>query len=435
MGKYNNARFYTALTVFSLVGQIAWVIENMYFNVFMYNMFHATAEDISLMVLASAVSAAVTTILVGALADKIGKRKPFICIGYILWGISILSFAFLRVDVLSMYVTGVTSAMSLGITLTVIMDCVMTFFGSSANDACFNAWLTDSTTDSNRGAAEGINSMMPLVAILAVFGGFMAFDLSKADSWTTIYIIIGAAVMLIGVLGFFIIREPDIKPVKGKYISNVIYSFKPSVIVKNKTFYMALAAFSVFNISIQIFMPYLILYYTEALHMSNYVLVMAPAIIFASVATVFFGRRYDRVKFAKSIPYSIIFLAVGYIILSLFKAVPAVFAGSLLMMTGYLTGCAVFGALIREYTPAGMSGQFQGVRIVCQVLIPGAVGPMVGAAVLQGAQQVANSDGTYSFIPNRNIFIAALAVLAVLAAVLVPLLNMLKNKKSALSEQ
>ena len=43
------------------------------------------------------------------------------------------------------------SAASVGVSLTIIMDCVMTFFGSAANDACFNAWLTDSTNETNRG--------------------------------------------------------------------------------------------------------------------------------------------------------------------------------------------------------------------------------------------------------------------------------------------
>ena len=46
----------------------------------------------------------------------------------------------------------------------------MTFFGSSANDACYNAYLTDISNDSNRGKIEGINSSMPLIAILIVFG-------------------------------------------------------------------------------------------------------------------------------------------------------------------------------------------------------------------------------------------------------------------------
>ena len=45
-----NSKFWAALFIFSLMGQVAWVVENMYFNVFIYKMFHATAADISLMV-------------------------------------------------------------------------------------------------------------------------------------------------------------------------------------------------------------------------------------------------------------------------------------------------------------------------------------------------------------------------------------------------
>ena len=65
-------KFWVALTLLSLIGQIAWVVENMYLNVFMYKMFNATAGDISAMVAASAVAATLTTVLVGALSDKIG---------------------------------------------------------------------------------------------------------------------------------------------------------------------------------------------------------------------------------------------------------------------------------------------------------------------------------------------------------------------------
>ena len=79
-----NKKFYLALVIFSLVGQVAWVVENMYLNVFIYKMFNASANAISAMVSASAVAATVTTIFVGALSDKIGKRKLFICLGYIL---------------------------------------------------------------------------------------------------------------------------------------------------------------------------------------------------------------------------------------------------------------------------------------------------------------------------------------------------------------
>ena len=108
-----SSRFWLALVVFSLIGQIAWVVENMYFNVFIYKMFRASASDISLMVAASAFAATVTTLLIGALSDKLGKRRIFICGGYILWGVSIWCFALLRMDVIESLFPMAASAASM----------------------------------------------------------------------------------------------------------------------------------------------------------------------------------------------------------------------------------------------------------------------------------------------------------------------------------
>ena len=428
MKKTGNAKFLTALIIFSLTGQIAWVVENMYFNVFIYKMFHASPADISAMVMASAVAATVTTLIMGALSDKLGKRKVFMAGGYILWGVSILSFAFIRTDTVGLlFPAAAVSAVC--VTLVIVMDCVMTFFGSTANDACFNAWLTDSTNHENRGAAEGINAMMPLVAILCVFGGFMSFDLNQSESWTTIFLIIGIAVTLIGIVGFFIIDEPH-KKADGtdRYFANIVYGFRPSVMKQNPLLYLLLIAFALFGISIQIFMPYLILYYTEGLKMEGYVLVMAPAIILASVFTVIWGRVHDKVGFRASMLPSLGLLCAGYILLYFFRSTALVFVGSLLMMCGYLAGTAVFGAVIRDHTPEGRAGMFQGLRIAGQVLIPGLVGPAIGAWVLRDAETVIGDDGTESFIPNENIFLAALIAAVTLGLFLALLLHIMKKK-------
>lgn len=429
-----SSRFWLALTIFSLIGQIAWVVENMYLNVFIYKMFNASAGDISLMVSASAVAATLTTIFVGALSDKIGKRKVFICGGYILWGISILGFALLRIETIQSIFGMTVSAASVGISLVIILDCIMTFFGSSANDAAFNAWLTDTTDDTNRGAAEGINSMMPLVAILVVFGGFMFFDLDLPQSWVWIFAIVGAVVTISGIIGCFIIDKDKIEPSKTGLFSNIIYGFRLSTIVNNQKLYFYLGAFILFNISIQVFMPYLILYYEVALGMENYVLIMAPAIIIAAIATFFWGKVYDKRGLPFCLSVSLTALCSGYIILSLFKLTGLVFIGSLLMMCGYLCSMTAFGAKIRELTPKGKSGGLQGVRIFSQVLIPGVVGPTIGKMVLHKAKKVVNSDGTESFIPNVNVFWAAFAVAVILIIVLI-LGAMLYYKKPEKTEK
>ena len=424
-----GARFYIALVIFSLIGQVAWVVENMYFNVFIYKMFSASASAISLMVAASAISATVTTVIIGALSDKIGKRKIFICGGYILWGISIMSFALIRLDVINALFPSVVSAGAVGVSLVIIMDCVMTFFGSSANDAAFNAWLTDSTASGSRGAAEGINAMMPLVAILVVFGSFMSFDLNSRESWTTIFLIIGAVVLIIGVIGIFLISDPSIKISDNKScFKNIIYGFRPSVVKQNKALYISLLAFAIFNISIQIFMPYLIIYYNVSLKMDDYVLIMAPAIILASVVTALYGRVYDKKGFKMSVIPSILALMLGYVFLYFFKSTALVFVGSLLMMSGYLASMAVFGALIRDYTPENRAGMFQGLRIFSQVLIPGVIGPFIGSLVLRGAEVIKNDDGTTSFVPNQNIFLAAFLAAAVVWIVLFVIFKLTKKE-------
>ena len=77
---------------------------------------------------------------------------------------------------------------------------------------------------------------------------------------------------------------------------------------------------------------------------------------------------------------------------------------------------AVFGTGIRNETPEHMAGRFQGLRIISQVLIPGVIGPAIGAAILRNAEMITNSDGTRSFLPNHKIFLWALIVEIVLAA-------------------
>ena len=98
------------------------------------------------------------------------------------------------------------------------------------------------------------------------------------------------------------------------------------------------------------------------------------------------------------------------------------------MMCGYLSGMAVFGAVLRDYTPENKAGMFQGQRIVGQVLIPGIIGPAIGAAVLQNAETIINDDGTTSFIPNENIFLAAFLAACVIFVALWPLLRKMKEE-------
>ena len=85
-----GTRLWLNIILFGFMGQIAWAVENMFFNTFLYNSIYNGASQeavngsidvmsaISTMVAASAAFTVVATFLMGTLSDKIGKRKPFI---------------------------------------------------------------------------------------------------------------------------------------------------------------------------------------------------------------------------------------------------------------------------------------------------------------------------------------------------------------------
>ena len=145
-----SARMWATLILIGFVGQLAWTIENMYFNVFLYNTISTDPRHISAMVGWSAAAATLTTLLMGALSDRVGKRKLFICGGYILWGASTAAFGLITVENAARLFPAV-QATTAAAAMVVVLDCVMTFFGSTANDAAFNAYITDAVDSENRG--------------------------------------------------------------------------------------------------------------------------------------------------------------------------------------------------------------------------------------------------------------------------------------------
>ncbi len=398
-----------AIVLFSLCGQVAWTIENMLFNVFIQNEFNATLNDIALMVSASAISATLTTLFMGAYSDKIGKRKIFICGGYILWGLSIMAFALLKVENLSKIFGQTINAFALGVGLTIGFDCLMTFFGSTANDAAFNAWMTDTTDTTNRGKVEGVNSAMPLIAILVVFGGKMLVEGSPYE-WTIIFLTIGIIILLVGILGIFIIKEPQLEVKNEPYFKNIFYGFRPSIIKKNSLLYIFLLGMCIFSISIQVFMPYLILYFTNTLQLENYVLIFAPAIILAAAFTVFYGKLIDKYGFIKTSIISLSIYLVGLILLGLLTNIVFVFIGTLFMMMGYLSLGACFNASIRDYTPEDKVGLFQGIRIFVSVLIPMLVGPWIGSILSGNTSEGFLGVAGDAYTPSSLIFIAGCVI-------------------------
>ncbi len=67
------------------------------------------------------------------------------------------------------------------------------------------------------------------------------------------------------------------------------------------------------------------------------------------------------------------------------RSMPAVIVTGCVMMSGYMLVTAILSGVIRDHTPAGKAGHFQGIRMIFGVLLPMILGPAIGAAVIRGS--------------------------------------------------
>ena len=421
-----GARKWATLLLIGLFGQFAWTIENMYFNVFLYKTISTDPGYIAAMVGWSAAAATLTTLLMGALSDRVGKRKAFIAVGYVLWGLSTAAFGYVTPENAAKLFPG-ANAVAAAATMVVVLDCVMTFFGSTANDAAFNAWVTDSTTTANRGRAESVLAILPLISMLIIFG---AFDgLTQQGKWREFFNIFGLAVSAVGIAALLLVKdEPGLRPRRDSYFKNLLYGLRPSVVRENPELYLSFAAFCLFSVAVQVFFPFLIIYIQYYLGIMDYALVLGVVLILASVASVLSGKWIDRFgKLRFTVPAAAVMLA-GLIGMFFVRSQIGVMIAGTVMMSGYMMLTATLSANIRDWTPTDKVGHFQGIRMIFQVLLPMIIGPNIGAAVIRSNPMTYEDLGQIKTVPTPGIYLAAAAVLLLIT---VPVLLLKKRERRA----
>lgn len=429
---------WTVLLIFGLIGQIAWAVENMYFNVFVFDTITKNLDYITLMVQLSGVAATFVTLIAGTLSDKLGNRRSFISIGYIIWGITVVLFGFISVDTVEkLFGMSYDAAVNLCVWAVIIGDCVMTLFGSTSNDAAFSAWVTDNTENSYRGRVETVISILPLAAMLVVAGGFGI--LVGFIGYTYLFLALGAVISISGIAGIFLIKDSE-KLKKSGTLCDMIYGFKPSTVKAHKPLYISLLILVVYGIACQIFMPYLIIYMKSYLGFSviEYSVIFGLAIALGAAVNVVLGKLSDKIDKAKAIYAATAVFSAGLLAMFFSKGMSHTanlilfgIAG-FIMICGYIYIAALSGALVRDYTPEENAGKLQGVRMIFAVLIPMLAGPAIGNAINAAADiplPDAGADAmTTTFIPAPGIFLAA-AICALVIFALVPWLIKSSAKK------
>lgn len=429
------------IILFGFMGQVAWAVENNFFNVYLFNEVGGTMEDTSMMVTASSIVAVLTTLFMGSLSDKINKRKIFICAGYIVWGFTVMAFAFLHPDNISKIIgTSPAAAVATTVTLVIIMDCIMTFMGSTSNDAAFNAWITDITSSSNRAKTESVLAILPVVALVGVTAAFGS--LSGKFGYPVCFVGLGLIVTICGVIGLFSIKESrtGVKTTAG-FVETLTYGFRPSVIKSNKSLYLSLVSMGIFAVASQVFFPYLFIYVGHCINMDTLkttltvpviilAVVVVAAVITALVSFIILSDRKGKAPFL--FPSAILFI-VGLVLVYFAGDNIVWFAlSALIALAGYGLLMIMLGAAIRDFTPEDKAGQLQGIRMIFSVLLPMTIGPAVAVAVTNkfAVATYLNEFNVEVNVPAPHIYLAAAAIGVLIFIPLVSLSKTLKKNNA-----
>ena len=431
MNKVFDRKNWVILILFGLIGQIAWSVENMYFNLFVFDTISKNLDAITLMVQLSGLTATVVTLLSGCLSDKTGNRRSYISIGYIIWGVTVALFGFIDSSLMvSIFNVDEFKAITIALVVVIVGDCVMTVFGSTANDAAFNAWVTDNTEEEYRGKVEGVIAILPLIAMLIVAGGFGILVEVLTYKW--LFALLGLVITVVGVIGLFIIKDSNKLQPSGSF-KEIFYGFKPTVVKTNVKLYLTFIIVCIYGIACQVFMPYLIIYMKTYLNFSTieYSVVFGVAIVFGAIINVILGGKTDKLNKTKLIYIATVIFSLGLLFMyfSHFenKTLTLILFGiaGFIMIVGYIFISALTGALMRDYTPTEHTGKLQGIRMIFSVLIPMIIGPMIGNAINKAVSipyYDAGADAmTTQYIPAPEIFLVA-SIIALLIFVVVPFL-------------
>ncbi len=401
-------RVWIALILLGFSGQLAWGVENQFFNTFMYDNIAPNPQAISWMVAASAVTATLTSIFMGALSDRLhtrwGKRKPLILIGYLMWGVFTVAFpsaAFLR-------------PVGLAFGMAILFDCLMTFFGSTANDAALNAYITDVTNNENRGRVVGVMEIMTWIAILIVYGG--AGLIIEAWGYFAFFYLIGGLVFVMGLIGGSLINEPHEPPLpKGSYWAQIADAFQVKTLRENRNLFLLLFGMGLYGAAEQIFFPYIIIYLNHYLKVPTLQasLLIFIAIFVGGILLAYpFGLLTDRIGRKKVALGALVLKMIGLVAFSLMTAfVPLAFT-AILWLAAMSAWMIATGAWSKDMFPADKRGQFAGFVIVFTVAFSMVLGPLIGGWLATAFGIPTVIDGQPGFIPTPLIFqVAGVATL------------------------
>ena len=399
----------------AVTGQIAWAVENTWFNTFVFDTITPDPRPVSWMVAASAIVATLTTIFVGTLSDrtrsKWGRRKAYILFGYILWGMMTALFP----------MTALIKNISLAVLMVVLLDSLMTLFGSTANDAAFNAWTADVAPPDQRGKVEGVLNLSLFIAQLVAI--VAAGALIESVGYFIFFYVLGGIVMVVGLLaGGYLPDQPSdhLSQSEKSVWQEIRELFRVATLRENSKLFIILISAMLLGVGFQVAFPYMIIYINNYIGVSKteYAIVGGAVIIGSAIAAIPLGILADKINKRFMMAISILLTCLGCYAFSLVRGIPLLALAGLAWQMFSMSASIAAMSWLKDLLPEESRGRFLGIRMIFLVLIPMLIGPGIGSALIRrfGIPTVLN--GQAGFIPVPLIFQVG-AVMGLLA--LIPL--------------
>ncbi|MBD3197424.1 MAG: MFS transporter [Candidatus Lokiarchaeota archaeon] len=401
-----------SIILLSFAGELAWAVENQYFNVFIYQEIAPQPLYVSLMVAVTAAVSTFTTILMGTLSDTKGKRRIFLLFGYVFWTITTGIFP----------LAGYLQPIWLAVTIAILFDSIMSFFGATANDATLNAYVTDVTTLKNRGAVGAVKEIMFLLAILVVYG--FAGVIIEVVGFYNFFYIIALVVGVVGIPGALITPEPQgLRPSELSYWENLKTTYTKKSLTKNKNFFKILISTGIWGVAFNVFFPFVLIYLDTDLNIDIALasILIAIALLVAIIGAYPIGKIVDKAGRKKIAILSIILESIGLFFFAITENIIIISISSTLWVFAMLCYNISSRTWLKDLYPEEKRGQFHGFYLFFNVLIGMTIGPFIGGIIAQSfGKYYVNDYGVPGFTPSMWVFMIA-AILILLA--IIPLIR------------
>lgn len=401
-GNRIGARNWVVIWIVGLAGQLCWNVENQWFNTFVYAKIAPEPLIINAMVAVSAVVTTISTFLSGTLSDMLGKRRPFISIGYILWGAFTIGFGateFLPRNNLVSLAVAVVAA-----------DAIMSFFGSFGNDAGFNPWTTDISNEKNRGTLGAVIAVQPVAA--TILGTVVSGYIIGAVDYFGFFIIMGAFMAAVGIFSIFAVKEsPALRPNKDPkgFLHQFLSSFNFKLVFRDRLLLWVFLIFSAFFISFNVYFSYILNYfiYTLGYDEGTSGLIMGIGLVIAIPLTFIAGPMINKGKFVPVLCVAVALNIAGLLVL-LASGLAAVLLGIVLVGGGYMCVYQALMIWVKNLYPEDKRGALEGVRLLFYVLIPMALGTTIASPIIRTlGVEVVNEFGVKGYAPTSPLFAIA----------------------------